>query len=61
MDKQSRARVFFRSVELNIFKAKNTHFERKESQKAKASQEAMKRYRSDFLFTLDLVVIIGIY
>ena len=62
MDKESRVTVFFHSVEFDIFlKQKKTHFERKESQKARASQEAMKAYRSDFLFTLDLVVIIGIY
>ena len=61
MDKQSHARVFSVQLSKTFFKAKNTHFETKESQKAKASQEAMKAYRSDFLFTLDLVVIIGIY
>ena len=61
MDKQNRARVFSVQLSKTFFKAKNTHFETKESQKAKASQEAMKAYRSDFLFTLDLVVIIGIY
>ena len=61
MDKESLVTVFSIQLSLTFFKAKNTHFERKESQKARASQEAMKAYRSDFLFTLDLVVIIGIY
>ena len=62
MDKESRVTVFFIQLSLTFFKSKKkTHFERKESQKARASQEAMKAYRSDFLFTLDLVVIIGIY
>ena len=61
MDKESRARVFSVQLSKTFFKAKNTHFERKESQKVETSQEAIKAYRSDFLFTLDLVAIIGIY
>ena len=63
MDKESRVTVFSIQLSLTLIflKKKKTHFERKESQKARASQEAMKAYRSDFLFTLDLIVIIGIY